>query len=144
MFATPESYDPPYDGPTLLAAQGAAIRPTAMCTARISIDGFLHYVQFAVLSSCAQQVILGWDFLSMASVSIYCRQRVLHMTDATYPLHADDAPLHFLAAENTALPPRHQRIVTITSDVIDRGDVLVLLCTLSRKRDSLCIRVGSV
>lgn len=36
-----------YDGPTLLADQGAAIRPTAICTARISIDRLLHYVELA-------------------------------------------------------------------------------------------------
>ena len=116
----------PYDGPTLFAAQGDAIRPSAMCTARVFIDGLLHYVQFAVLSSCAHQLILGWDFLSTANASICCRERVLHMTDTDYALSADDKPLRLLAVEDTELPPGHQRIVTIASDVIDYGDVLVL------------------
>lgn len=48
------------------------------------------------------------------------------MEDTDHSLHADDAPLRLLAAEDTEIPPGHQRIITIPSDVIDRGDVLAL------------------
>lgn len=119
----------PYDGPALVAAQGKTIRPSAFCTVRVSIDGIVHYIQFAVLSPCSHQLILGWDFLASASAAICCGQGVVHMTDTDYSLGDEPyQPLRLLAAKDTELPPRCQQILTITSDAIDHGDVLVLPC----------------
>lgn len=117
----------PYDGPTLVAAQGDPVRPSALCTARVLIDDILHHIQLAVLSPCAHQLILGWDFLSSASAAICCGQRVVHLTDTDYLLGEDRyTPLRLIAAEDTELPPGRQRIITIMSTDIDHGDVLVL------------------
>lgn len=120
----------PYDGPTLLSAQGDTITPSAMCTTRVYIDGILHHIQFAVLRSCAQKLILGWDFLSAASAYICCQECVLHMDETTnslYPQDSEnDAPLRLLAEADIEIPAGLQRIVAITSDVIDTGDVLAI------------------
>lgn len=35
----------PYDGPTLVAAQGDTVRPSALCTARVVIDDIRHHIQ---------------------------------------------------------------------------------------------------
>lgn len=85
----------------------------------------LHCVQCAMLSLCAQQLILGWDFLSTATAFICCQQCVLHINDTSYLFHADNAPLCFYAEEDTEIPSHSHRIVTLPSDVADSGDVLV-------------------
>lgn len=133
----------PYDVPALVAAQGKTMSPSAFCTVRVSIDGIVHYIQFAVLSPCSHQLISGWDFLASASAAIYCGQGVVHMTDTDYSLgDAPYQPVRLLASKDTELPPGCQQILTITSDATDHGDDLLMftLCALAHKRDSHCFR----
>lgn len=64
----------PYGGPYLHGANNQDIRPSAYCTVRVLIGELHHSIQCAVLSPCAHQLILGWDFLSSASAVISCRE----------------------------------------------------------------------
>lgn len=63
----------PLHGCSLRAASTDIIHPTAQCTARVSIEGTCHTIQFMVLSSCSHDLILGWDFLQSAEAVINCK-----------------------------------------------------------------------
>lgn len=113
----------PYVGPALRGANEAAIKPSGYCTARVLIDGIRHHIQFAILSPCAHQLILGWDFLSSASAVISCRQPALHITETDY---VSDAPsLQLAAAADFLLVPGDETVISVTSEKIIDGDVLV-------------------
>lgn len=115
----------PYDGPPLRCANAVRIQPSGVCTARVFIDGILHHIQFAVLSSCTYAMILGWDFLSSASALISCRQRTIHMTDTGSSSAGDAHSQRFVACTDCVVPPGSEHILTLTSDTIVNGDVVL-------------------
>lgn len=116
----------PYLGSSLIGANGAIIRPLAQCTARVFIDGIRHHITFAVLISCAHELILGWDFLSSASALISCRQRVLQMTETDHcSERIDETRLRFSTAADSVLPPGQEQLIPITSTHIANGDVFI-------------------
>lgn len=116
----------PYLESSLIGANGAIIRPLAQCTARVFIDGIRHHITFAVLISCAHELILGWDFLSSASALISCRQRVLQMTETDHcSERIDETRLRFSTAADCVLPPGQEQLIPITSTHIANGDVFI-------------------
>lgn len=118
----------PYAGPMLCGANDSPIRPTGLCTARILIDGIRHHIQLAVLSSCAHQIILGWDFLSAASAVISCGRPLIRITDTELSSAADLSSPNLVTAADFLLPPGRERVLTIKSrDILD-GDAVVAPC----------------
>lgn len=71
----------PYSGPCLRGANDNDIQPTAYCTVRVSIEGIRHSIQCAVISPCAHDLILGWDFLASSSAVISCRHPAIRIVD---------------------------------------------------------------
>lgn len=71
----------PYSGPCLRGANDNDIQPTAYCTVRVSIEGIRHSIQCAVISQCAHDLILGWDFLASSSSVISCRRPAIRIAD---------------------------------------------------------------
>lgn len=116
----------PYMGSSLIGANGTNIRPSAQCTARVFIDGIRHHITFAVLSPCAHELILGWDFLSSASALISCRQRVLHMTETDNCSGViEEQRLRFFTAADSVIPPRQEQLIALSSTSILNGDVFI-------------------
>lgn len=115
----------PYTGPSLRGANGDKIRPSGYCTVRVMIDGLLHHIQCAVLTLCAYDLILGWDFLSASSAVISCRQPAIHLTE-TAIASVSDAPIQRLVAtEDCVLPPGEETVYFVACDNIADGDVFV-------------------
>lgn len=116
----------PYDGPALRGANGVMIRPSGFCTARVSIDGIRHHIQFAVLSPCAHQVILGWDFLSSASAIITCRHPTIHIADTSLATVSERPKPRLVATTDCLLSPGEETVLSISSSTVTDGDVLVV------------------
>lgn len=118
----------PYCGPPVRCANAAIVRPSGVCTARVFIDGILHYIQFIVLPSCTHPLILGWDFLSSASALISCRQRVIHMTETEFSSDVEADNIRLVTADDCFIPPGDEGILTLTSATIVNGDVFLAPC----------------
>lgn len=116
----------PYTGLVLHGANGVTIKPRRYCTAIVFIDGIRHHMQLAVLSPCAPQLILGWDFLFSASAVIPCRQPSIHRTDTDLATLAEAAESRLVTATDFVLPPSMECFIFTTSrDIIDK-DVFIV------------------
>lgn len=119
----------PYVGPCLRGANEHDIKPSAYCTVRVVIGGLRHHIQCAVLSPCAHDLILGWDFLSSASAIISCHQPAIHIAD-TERLRCQDAPQHTLKLNTDhVLAAGCEEVLSVTSDHITEGDVVAVPST---------------
>ncbi|XP_049268850.1 uncharacterized protein LOC125757361, partial [Rhipicephalus sanguineus] len=107
-------------------ATNSIIRPLAQCTVRVCIDGIRHHIVFAVFRECTHELILGWDFLSSASASISCDQRLIHLnaTDSSSPEH--EGRIRLVASSDYVLRPSMEEIISVNSNDIVDGDVLIL------------------
>lgn len=118
-----------YGGPNLHGANNQDIRPSAYCTVRVLIGELRHSIQCAVLSPCAHQLILGWDFLSSASAVISCREPAISIDD-TENSSCLDSPQHTLKLKcDHVLEAGCEGILSVSSDEINAGDVVVVPST---------------
>lgn len=116
----------PYTGPSLCGANQGLIQPSGQCTVRVFIDGLLHHIQCAVLTPCAHQLILGWDFLSSASAVISCQQPAIQLTDTEHSSPYDAPATRLVVSADHVLPPGRETIISIRTDKIRDGDILVV------------------
>lgn len=116
----------PYTGPSLCNANGVVLQPSAQCTVRVFIDGSRHHVPCAVLTPCAHQLILGWDFLSSASAVISCNLPAVELTATHFSSVDDEEPPRLVAQADQVLLPGQETLMTMCSDRIQDGDILAV------------------
>lgn len=116
----------PYVGPLLRGANEVMIEPSGQCTARVLIGEVLHHIQFAVLSPCAHQIILGWDFLSSSSAVISCRQPVIHLYDTDLASLSDVPVPRLVASADYVLPPGQETVFSVTCASVPDGDLIAV------------------
>lgn len=106
----------PFSGYTLLTAGKQNLIPTAKCTARICIDQIIHVVELVVLPSCSHEIILGWDFLTLADACIDCSYGEVELSEVG-PSDVCELPpdAKLSLFEDTVIPPCSSVIMSVTS-----------------------------
>lgn len=116
----------PYNGIHLKSASGRIISPSAMCTARINIQGKHHHVQFIILPSCSHDIILGWDFLAANNAFIDCAKPELSLeTESFVEPSNTTSSQRCTITRDTLVPARMSVIMPIAPEYAYIGDALV-------------------
>lgn len=110
----------------LRTASSQCIAPSAVCTARVAIQGELYVIEFFVLPSCSHDVILGWDFLSRHRAVIDCSRAEVALTPLPTSLSVDNHPdAHKLVvAADTDIAPETSTLVPLSCTAAPDGTVL--------------------
>lgn len=109
----------------LRGADTDIIRPSSVCTARISIGDSLHHVQFVVLTKCIAPIILGWDFLQSHDALIDCGLHELQLSDQYFEnTDASPAAVKLCLISDMELPPKTTSLVQVSPSSNISGDVL--------------------
>lgn len=92
---------------------------------RVIINGIRHHIQFAILSPCPHQIILGWDFLRSASAVISCGKPMIDVTETDLASVVDDPELRLTCTSDFTLSPGEETVISVASDDIVDGDLLI-------------------
>lgn len=123
----------------LRTANSQFIAPSAVCTARVNIQGELYVIEFFVLPSCSHDVILGWDFLSRHRAIIDCARAEVALTplqsSVSGPTISDACKLVIAADADVA--PNTSTLVALTCPAAPDGAVLFAPSELFLRRHAL-------
>ncbi|XP_075740668.1 uncharacterized protein LOC142786852 [Rhipicephalus microplus] len=110
---------------SLQTATSHHIQPSALCTARVVIQGAMYVVTFVVLFRSSHDVILGWDFLSSNSALVDCARSELALSVPCYDPD-DGASCRVFAASDVDIAPFSAVVVSVSCASPPKSPVLFM------------------
>lgn len=120
-----QSFETPLTGLPLRTAGAHRIHPIAASTARVVTEDVAYAIEVIVISSCSNDLILGWDFLSCHNVVIHCARAELELFHACF------------SSEQGTRQTRHQRSSEVVSIYCSSLSVTVALLSPSGRFSTL-------